>query len=86
MRTNVLDCFFETVKRMPDKVAVVHNRESVTFKDLQLRSMSVASYCLEKYNPDRNVPVAVFLPKSVVSHLASMYLGCLFSTFRCDVV
>lgn len=82
MRKNVLDYFYETVKRVPNKTAVIHNGESVTFQELQDKSMLVAAYCLEKYNPDRNVPVAVFLPKSidvVVSNLASMYLGCIFS-------
>lgn len=82
MYKNVLEYFSETAERFPDKTAVIHNDKSITFKDLQRKSMGITSYLLEKYGIERNVPVAVFLPKSidvVVSDLAVTYMGCFFS-------
>lgn len=82
MYKNVLDYFSETADRFPDKIAVIHNDGRITFKVLQQKSIGLASCLLKEYNIGRNVPIAVFLPKSidvVVSDLAIAYMGCFFS-------
>lgn len=82
MYKNVLDYFSETVNRFPEKTAIIHNEESITFLELKYKSIALAKRLLADYNLPRRAPVAVFLPKSievVTSDLAALYTGCFFS-------
>lgn len=82
MYKNVIDYFSETVEKFPQKKAVIHNNESISFCDLQYKSKKMATFLLRNCSMERNVPIAVFLPKSidvVVSDLAILYTGSFFS-------
>lgn len=76
MRTNLLDCFDETVKRKQGDTAVVHKSEMISFSDLQERAKKLANCILKETGDVINTPIAVFLPKeidTVIADLAIMY-------------
>lgn len=82
MRKHVLDYFEETVRRMPDKAAVLHHGDAITFFQLAGKSRILASEILNVVAIEDSVPVAVFLPKSIdviVADLAVMYSANFFS-------
>ncbi|MEL6557228.1 MAG: amino acid adenylation domain-containing protein [Bacteroidota bacterium] len=47
----VLDLIAENVKSTPDAVALVHQKESVTYRDLEEKSNAVAAYLLKNRQP-----------------------------------
>lgn len=66
-----------TVTRFAERVAVQDETESLTFRELRSRALSVAAGLLEA-EPGRSMPVIVYLPKSagsVVSFTGAMYSG-----------
>ena len=82
MYKNILDYFSETVEKFPQKKAVIHNGESISFKVLRDKSTKMATFLLRNCVIKRNAPIAIFLPKSievVISDLAVLYAGCFFS-------
>ncbi|MGP1366596.1 MAG: amino acid adenylation domain-containing protein [Schwartzia sp. (in: firmicutes)] len=82
MRKHVLDYFHETVRRTPDKAAILHHGDAITFSQLAAKSRILANEILRSVSVDGSVPVAVFLPKSievVVADIAVMYSANFFS-------
>lgn len=82
MYKNVLDYFRETVKSVPDKKAVIHQDNSITFAQLDRKSRQLASVILTKETSEYSAPVAVFLPKGIdvyVSDIAITYSSNFFS-------
>lgn len=80
MKINLLEFLEETVNRNPDKAAVIDGNNSISFKDLDKRSDSLARF-LHLELKGKNQPVAVFLPKNidaVVSNIAIAKSGNAF--------
>ena len=71
MKINLIECLEETVKRTPDRIAVVENERSVDFKTLNRNAYAVAHRICEA-GIDVNRPVAVFLGKSIESITANL--------------
>ena len=65
MIKNVLDYFNQTVQRVPDKKAVIHNDLSISFMELDKKSHILASYILDLTDKKAISPVAVYLPKCI---------------------
>lgn len=80
MITNVIEYFENTVKVCSDKAAVIESKQSITFKELEVRSKAVAQQIV-RISGLKNKPVAVYLPKSidsVISDLAIIYSANFF--------
>ena len=77
MKTHLLDFFEITQQAKPDSVAVVQNKDSITFSELKDKAEKLAAI-IEKSTDGRiNTPVAVFLPKEINTVTAD--LGIMYS-------
>jgi amino acid adenylation domain-containing protein len=69
IKINIIQYLEETVKRVPDKKAVVDGVNEITFEEFRKKAKSLA---LQLSNLNCfNKPIAVFLPKSIDSILAN---------------
>ena len=76
MKINLIELFEETVKKYPQKVAVIDKDREITFSDLQKKSLQLASTLIAQ-GVGQNKPVGVFLDKSIESVYAD--LGILYA-------
>ena len=58
------------------KIAIIDDKSSINFEDLQAHAKCVASY-LQSKNISRNLPIGVFLPKSIEA--IKSFLGVLYN-------
>ena len=79
MRRNLLDFFEETVTRCPDKVAVMHHEDTMTFAQLRTRARWLGGYLCKVLPNARHQPVAIFLPKSF-----GVCIGDIGATYSCN--
>ncbi len=80
MKKNVIEYLENTVQRFPNKVAIIDEKSSMSFKDLQSQTKNIALY-LQSKNVHRNLPIGVFLPKSaeaIKSFLGILYNSCFY--------
>ncbi len=76
MRYNITGYIEDTVSRFPEKTAILEGEKRISFRELKLNAMIVASFIIGK--GICNSPVAVFLPKgisAVISFLSASYSG-----------
>ena len=76
MKINVLEYLQETVANFPSKVAVIDGERTISFKELNEKAKSLATYIAQAGVIRK--PVAVYLPKSIesiVSDIAITYSG-----------
>ena len=81
MRRNLFDQWENNIAKTTSKIAVVHNGTSVDYGNLYDSVIGISCYLVEHYNFGINVPIAVFMPKSinsVVADLAILAAGCPF--------
>ena len=64
MKTNILEYLENTVKTYPNKTAIIDEKDNISFECLQKQAKNIASY-LQSNNIDKNLPIGVFLPKSI---------------------
>jgi D-alanine--poly(phosphoribitol) ligase subunit 1 len=64
----------QTSIKFPNKIAFVEDNREVTFSELKLNALKIASLIDERY---QNRAIAVFLPKSILA--IECYLGTLYS-------
>ncbi len=76
MRNNVLEYLENTVKKFPNKIAILDEKSSISFEDLQKEAKSIASF-LQSKQIDNNLPIGVFLPKSIDA--IKSFLGVLYN-------
>ena len=76
MKINLIELFEETVKRYPQKVAVIDKDREITFSALHQQSLRLASRLISM-GIAQNKPVGVFLDKSIESVYAN--LGILYA-------
>ena len=78
MQKNVIEYLWETVERVPDKIAIDDNKEQVTFAQLQQSAIKVAAGIRELGL--RKSPIGVYVPKSakMVQAFAGVSLSCNF--------
>ena len=76
MKINLIELFEESVRKYPEKVAVIDKERQATFSDLQKKSLQLAS-TLIALGIGQNKPVGVFLDKSIESVYAD--LGILYA-------
>ena len=80
MKKNILEYFFATVHKFPDKTAVIEGDKELSFRNLDFKSQILASKIIEKNN-FKNKPIAVYLPKSinsVICDIAITYSGNIY--------
>ena len=76
MKVSLIELFEETVKKYPQKVAVIDKDREIVFSDLHRKSLQLAS-ALMALGIGQNRPVGVFLDKSIESVYAD--LGILYT-------
>ena len=60
---NILEYIEQSAEKYPDKTAFLDNEETITYKELSKRAMSIGTALAE--TGKRNCPIAVYLDKSV---------------------
>lgn len=78
MNIHLLDSFEKTVSEYASKIAVVHNAQSITFDELQKKSVCLGSHIVKLTKGCVNTPVAVFLPKEIQTIVAD--IGIMYSS------
>ena len=76
MKINLVELFEESVKKYPQKVAVIDKDREITFSDLRIQAMALAQKLIYG-SACQNKPVAVFLDKSIESVYSD--LGIIYS-------
>ena len=71
MNYNILDYFHNTVKKTPNKVAIIEGDYQITFQDLELKTKILAKYLVSTLD-EKNKPIAVYLPKSIQSIISNI--------------
>ena len=80
MKNNILDYFHNTVKKTPNKVAIIDGDNYIKFKDLELKTKILAEYLASNF-VEKNKPIAIYLPKgiqSVIANIAITYSANIF--------
>ncbi|MGB0064929.1 MAG: AMP-binding protein, partial [Terracidiphilus sp.] len=81
MLINVLEYLEQTSERIPENTAVLDQTGSLSFAELR-RQARVLAMRISSSTASRNLPIAVYLPKSkecVVAFAAILYSGNLYS-------
>lgn len=81
MKINILDYFDDTVIKNPLKIAVIENEKKICFLDLKKKSIQLASQINSILKNKKNVPIAVFIKKSINSikaNIAITYSGNIY--------
>lgn len=78
MMINLLESFDETVEGSKEKIAVKHNDDSITFRELRDRAQSIATLLISAVEAVTNKPIAVFLPKEINTVIAD--IGIMYSS------
>lgn len=76
MKINLVELFEESVKKYPQKVAVIDSEREITFGELRVKSMHLAQKIIYGCHGQKH-PVAVFLDKSIESVYSD--LGIIYS-------
>ncbi|MEA2017882.1 MAG: AMP-binding protein, partial [Campylobacterota bacterium] len=76
MQKNVLEYLENTVNRFPNKTAIIDEKNTISFLDLQNEAKCIASD-LQSKKICRNLPIGVFLPKSIEA--VKSFLGVLYN-------
>jgi D-alanine--poly(phosphoribitol) ligase subunit 1 len=76
MQKNVLEYLENTVQKYPNKTAIIDEKSSISFEDLQHHAKCVAT-TLQSKNISRNLPIGVFVPKSIEA--VKSFLGVLYN-------
>lgn len=76
MQKNVLEYLENTVQKYPNKTAIIDEKSSINFGDLQNHATKIALH-LQSKNISRNLPMGVFLPKSIEA--IKSFLGVLYN-------
>lgn len=77
---NILEYIEATETKTPDKIAVIDEKQKITYKDLLINSKKIGS-CLSKKIETRN-PVPIFMEKSIETLSAffgTIYAGCFYT-------
>ena len=85
MNINILEFLEKTVLHYPDKIAVKHNEDGISFTELRNKALYIGEV-LEEYN-FKNEPIAVFMPKSInaiTALLGVIYSGNIFFSLDVD--
>lgn len=76
MKINLIEYFEESVRRHPNKVAIIDKDREMVFQDLHNKTLLLAQILINR-DCEQNKPVAVFLDKSIESVYSD--LGVLYS-------
>ena len=77
MKINLIEYFIETVKRFPDRTAVIEGERKITFAELDQKARLLAKVIVDACN-SKNHPIAMFMPKCIeaaITDLAITYSG-----------
>ena len=78
MKKNILEYFFNTAEKNKFKTAVIEFDKTITFGDLDIKAQVLANSIIAKKSIS-NMPIAVFLPKSIESVVADIAI-----TYSCN--
>src|SRR5665648_19626 len=78
MKINLINYFEETIKKVPEKIAVQEGKTSISFQELADRSKKLSLTIKNSSNQGIRKPIAVYLDKninSIISDIAIVYSG-----------
>lgn len=75
MIKNLIQEFDHRYKAYADRVAVIDQGKEITFRQLAAKSIRLAAFLIEELQEQRNIPVAVFLPKCELAVVADMAIA-----------
>lgn len=78
---NIHILFEENVKKNPDKIAIIYNDSTLTYKELNEKSNKLANYLINNYDLSESKFIALCLEKSdlmIISILAILKAGCVY--------
>lgn len=78
MITNVIEYLINSAEKYPQKIALVDEKNSITFRELSVRAMRLASYILEQCGVKHNQPIAVYMNKgidTIITFMGIVYSG-----------
>lgn len=76
MTINVLELLEQNVTENPDKIALMDNESSITYKELQIKAKKIASYILG-HSREKKCSIAVCIDRNIESIIA--FIGILYS-------
>lgn len=82
MQTSVIEYLINSAKKYPDKIAFRDEKCAVTFGELDKKAKQIAGMIINRFGPVKNVPIAVYMEKSVnciVSFMGIAYSGNFYS-------
>lgn len=88
MINSVLTWLNETAEKCPDRIAVVDECGSITYKEFKEKSYAIARTILDVNNSSTKKPIVVYLNKGkevLVSFLGIAYSGCFYSPIDVDM-
>lgn len=80
MYKNMIDFFQDTVEKFRNKDAVIHNKENITFENLNYISKKMAMKIIQECDQCINEPIAVFLPKCINTVITDIAI-----TYSCNI-
>ncbi len=78
MKINLVEYFENTADSFPDKLALVDDSSTLSFKEFRNRAKSVATHISKNNKNAINRPIAIYLPKSnnaVIALVGTLYSG-----------
>lgn len=75
MKTNLILEFDRRYRDYADKDAVINGENRMSFSILAQKAIIVGSFICEKFNSVKNLPIAIFLPKSEEAVIADLGVG-----------
>ena len=77
MKRNVIDYLKDSVKKYPDKIALIDERRNFTFRELDDEAQKIALLINKRCGKVKNMPIAVYMEKSV--ECIAAFLGIIYS-------
>lgn len=77
MNHSIINLFDRTVEINASKVAIADAKSTLTFSQVRNTATSIANHLVERIGEKRNVPIAIYLPKS--TELITADLGVMYS-------
>lgn len=77
MIRNVIEYLQNSVKKYPDKIALIGDGEQITFRELNEEAEKIASEIIAQCGNIKNKPIAVYMEKNI--HCIAAFLGIVYS-------
>lgn len=63
--TGIIECFLKNVNKYPDKTAILHQEQTITYNELNILSNKIANFFLNQYQIKPKTCIAIHLHRSI---------------------